>query len=1015
MDYWILGPLELVDGLTPLPLAGDRQRGLLALLLIHRNEVVSSERLIDALWGESPPPSAPKALQNAVHQVRRALGDEATALRTERGGYVLRVADGEVDADRFEALAAAGRAALDDGEPADAADRLREALALWRGPPFADLGYEAFAQPEIARLEEERLAALEDRIEADLALGRHAALVPELEAAVARHPLRERLRAQLMTALYGVGRQADALDAFHDARRALLDELGIEPGPALRERHEEILRQDPALAPPARARRPAAPRSRLPLLAGAAAALLLAAAAAAVLASRDGNRSAAASITSVPGNSIVAIDLRSGRMTGSYPAGSTPTSVAAGAGATWALNADDGTITRVDLETSAPRAFGLPDMPLDVAAGPDGIWALTGRGRGNLSASAIPRRVLRLAPDTGAVLSAIDLPRGDDAGWFSINRLALGRNMLWAIGADDHLLAIDPDGTSAPTVVPGIEASGVAADGNGAWVVTEDSRSPVLVRVSADARVTARVPVVSSELDGLASGAGALWVTAPQDGLLWRVTPESTRSIDVGPGARGVAFGGGSVWVANAARGTVTRVDPRSNRVVSVVPVGNAPRGVAADGERLWVTLAAGGGGAPARDAARAATGAVTAPACSAVVAGAGAPERLIVSDLPLRQPGIGAIPDAIAFVLRQHEFRAGRFHVGYQSCDDSTLKQGGFDPEKCRANAALYARTPRVVAILGAYNSDCTSEQLAITNRAGPLATLSFSNTFSGLTKPVPGGKPGALAKLYPTGARHYARIVGAEDGQGVALAQFARNEGIGRLAIVHDGDYGRAVAWHADRTARRLGMHVAGPYRIHYDGGPARARALGGRIARTRPDAVLYAGVVDWGPLQGDPPGVVLVRELRRRLGIGVPILGPDSWADGPAMFEALGRDARNVHFTYEGIPLERLPPEGRRFSAEFGATQPGGFVAPYAVYAAQATEILLDAIARSDGSRASVTRALLATDVQDGLIGDVRFDANGDIRPRRYSVSRLTRRTGTVPGVVRLADLEAIISPP
>jgi ABC-type branched-subunit amino acid transport system substrate-binding protein len=155
--------------------------------------------------------------------------------------------------------------------------------------------------------------------------------------------------------------------------------------------------------------------------------------------------------------------------------------------------------------------------------------------------------------------------------------------------------------------------------------------------------------------------------------------------------------------------------------------------------------------------------------------------------------------------------------------------------------------------------------------------------------------------------------------------------------------------------------------------------------------------------------------LRELERRLGGDLPILGPDSWADGPAVVEELGRYARNVHFTYPGVPLERLPPEGRRFVAEFGATQPGGFVTSDAVFAAQATEILLDAIARSDGGRASVTRSLLAAQVENGLIGDVRFDANGDVRPRRYSVSRITRKTGTVPGIVRLADLEAIIAPP
>jgi hypothetical protein len=153
--------------------------------------------------------------------------------------------------------------------------------------------------------------------------------------------------------------------------------------------------------------------------------------------------------------------------------------------------------------------------------------------------------------------------------------------------------------------------------------------------------------------------------------------------------------------------------------------------------------------------------------------------------------------------------------------------------------------------------------------------------------------------------------------------------------------------------------------------------------------------------------------VRELRRRLGDDLQILGPDSWADGPGVIEALGH-ARDILFAYPGVPLERLPPNGRRFRAEFASTQPGGFVTADAVYAAQATEILLDAIARSDGSRASVTRSLLATQVDDGLIGPVRFDANGDIRPRRYSVSRITRRTGTVPGVGLVSDLEAIVSP-
>src|SRR4051812_39316184 len=230
-----------------------RQRALLALLLLHRNQPVSSDRLIDALWGEASPPTAAKVLQNNVRALRRALDDpDGRRLQTHGHAYALSVGDGELDVDRFERLVHDGADALADGRPADAATRLREALALWRGPALADVGYETFAQPEIARLEEARTDALERRIDADLALGRHADVVAELDALVVQHPLREHLRAQRMLALYRCGRQAEALEAFREARRMLVEEVGVEPGADLRGLHEAILRQDVALdLPPA--------------------------------------------------------------------------------------------------------------------------------------------------------------------------------------------------------------------------------------------------------------------------------------------------------------------------------------------------------------------------------------------------------------------------------------------------------------------------------------------------------------------------------------------------------------------------------------------------------------------------------------------------------------------------------------------------------------------------------------------------------------------------------------------
>lgn len=249
MEFRILGPLEVIDGDRRISLPRGRGRALLAVLLLNAGEVVSTERLIDELWGPSPPRTAAKALQGLVSTLRKRLAsavadDAATSvLETRPPGYVLAVVPGQVDANVF-------RQQVVDAEDAPAdekAVRLRAALALWRGPPLVDFTYEVFAQRAIATFEELRLTTTEARIDADLSLGRHADLVAELEVLVAEHPFRERLRRHLVLALYRSGRQADALACYRDARHALVDELGIEPGPQLRELEEAILRQDPAL------------------------------------------------------------------------------------------------------------------------------------------------------------------------------------------------------------------------------------------------------------------------------------------------------------------------------------------------------------------------------------------------------------------------------------------------------------------------------------------------------------------------------------------------------------------------------------------------------------------------------------------------------------------------------------------------------------------------------------------------------------------------------------------------
>jgi DNA-binding SARP family transcriptional activator/predicted ATPase len=253
MDFKILGPVEAIEGDRPLALGGARQRALLAMLLLHANEVVSSDRLIDELWAQDGREEAGKSLQMAVSRLRKALdagpsaGTEGGVILTRRPGYELRVDPQRLDVTRFEVLVDEGRRALAAADAQAARRHLDAALGLWRGPPLADLAYESFAQAEIARLEELRLGALEQRVQADLALGRHDQVVGELEALVSEHPFRERLRGQLMLALYRSDRQADALQAYQDARRTLVDELGIEPGEWLRELERGILAQDPGL------------------------------------------------------------------------------------------------------------------------------------------------------------------------------------------------------------------------------------------------------------------------------------------------------------------------------------------------------------------------------------------------------------------------------------------------------------------------------------------------------------------------------------------------------------------------------------------------------------------------------------------------------------------------------------------------------------------------------------------------------------------------------------------------
>jgi DNA-binding SARP family transcriptional activator len=306
LEFRILGPLQVVDGDEPVEIAGTKRRALLALLVLRANEVVRSDWLIDRLWGERAPRNASAALHNHVSRLRKALGPDVLARR--EWGYVLRAQPESIDLNRFESLALAAESL----SACERAEKLREALALWNGPPLADLVGEPALEGDIARLEELRLSTTERRIDADLEAGRNSELVPELEGLIAVSPLREHLRWQLILALYRAGRQAEALEVYRETRRVLAEELGLDPSPALRELERAILRQDPSLVVPAAAAAseelddpPPRKRRRLFGIVALLALLGIAGAAAATAISHPHPRQAAAGVTTQPFRTIV--------------------------------------------------------------------------------------------------------------------------------------------------------------------------------------------------------------------------------------------------------------------------------------------------------------------------------------------------------------------------------------------------------------------------------------------------------------------------------------------------------------------------------------------------------------------------------------------------------------------------------------------------------------------------------------------------------------------------------------
>jgi branched-chain amino acid transport system substrate-binding protein len=364
---------------------------------------------------------------------------------------------------------------------------------------------------------------------------------------------------------------------------------------------------------------------------------------------------------------------------------------------------------------------------------------------------------------------------------------------------------------------------------------------------------------------------------------------------------------------------------------------------------------------------------------------GSGSPQYLIATDLPLQGAGraqLLAMGQAVRYVLeKQFKFKAGRFTIGYQECDDSTAQTGAWDPAKCSSNARAYAADKSVLGVLGTFNSGCAKLVVPILNRApgGAVAILSSANTNVGLTHFAPWNSPGEPRIYYPTGVRNYARVSASDDYQGPAAADYLKLKKKRAVFIVHDNQtFGKGVAQAFQARARKLGLRVVGF--VPWDAKATSYEAIGEQIASSGADSVYLGGIVCNN-------GVKLIKDLRAATGPRPVFVAPDGFTPYSATLEA-GSAAQGMVISYAGQPLQKLGPTGRRFIAQFRAyAKIKGNMPPYAVYQAQAAQIMLGAIARSNGTRGSVVREMFRTRVTNGIMGTFRFDKNGDIIPNKW----------------------------
>ena len=584
IEYRILGPLEVRANDRAIEIGGPKLRALLVILLLRAGESVPRDVLVHELWGEQPAAGVQHTLDVHVSRLRKTLeaAADGPVLVTQHGAYRLRLAEGQLDVTLFERLVAEGRGALAGNAPEQAAAKLGAALKLWRGQALADLANGPGPRVEAARLEELRLGAIEDRIEADLALGRHEDVAGELQALIALHPLRERLRGQQMVALYRCGRQAEALEAYQAARRTLVGELGLEPGPALQRLERAVLQQDaslelpdralaaPALGPVAGTRRPSLTgtggnKRRLIAVAGA---LAVTIALVVTLATHQSAHLVAAA------NSVGVIDGNRADLSAVVTGVGRPGGVAYGSGAVWVTDSADDLLLRVNSAGQVIDRIPVGRGPAGVAAGDGEIWV----------ANQLDGTVSEVNPGSGTQVATIPVGNGPDA-------ITFGYRSVWVANVtDDTLSRINAaTGAAVATIALDRAPTGIAIGAGAVWVTSQQTGE--LLRVAPAGDRLAQAIDTGHSPDGVAVGAGSVWV-ADAGGTVSRfdLRTGKARTIKVGGAPAGLAYSDGAIWVADSLSGTVARVNPATG-ATRLIRVGNQPTEVAATGHGVWVTV----------------------------------------------------------------------------------------------------------------------------------------------------------------------------------------------------------------------------------------------------------------------------------------------------------------------------------------------------------------------------------------------------------------------------------------